>query len=78
MTNYDDRNRGALFKNERRPTDKHPDYTGEIDVEGVAYRLAGWVRESKIGKKFLSLAITPLDDQPRRAAPKHEEDEIPF
>ena len=78
MKDYDNTNRGALFKNERRKTDKHPDYTGEIDVQGVAYRLAGWVRESKQGKKFLSLAITPLDDQPRRAEPKHEEDEIPF
>jgi uncharacterized protein (DUF736 family) len=78
MTNYDDRNRGALFKNERRKTDKHPDYFGTIDVEGTEYRLAGWVRESKRGKKFLSLAITPLDDQPRRAEPRHEEDEIPF
>jgi uncharacterized protein (DUF736 family) len=75
MKDYNNTNRGALFKNERRKTDKHPDYTGEIDVEGVAYRLAGWVRESKKGRKFLSLAITPLDDQPRRA---EQEDEIPF
>jgi uncharacterized protein (DUF736 family) len=78
MKEYDNTNRGALFKNERRKTDKHPEYTGEIDVEGVAYRVAGWVRESKQGRKFLSLAITPLDDQPRRAEQKQEEDEIPF
>jgi hypothetical protein len=28
MSNYDDRNSGATFKNDRKQTEKHPDYTG--------------------------------------------------
>jgi len=70
---YDNTNRGALFRNEQRKTEKHPDYTGTIDIEGVEYRLAGWVRESKQGRKFLSLAATRVEDQRR-----DDDDDIPF
>lgn len=59
---YDNRNRGALFKNDRKaPGTKQPDYRGTIDVDGVEYELAGWVRESKKGVKFLSLSVKPGD-----------------
>lgn len=30
MTEYDNTNRGALFKNGRKESDKHPDYRGDI------------------------------------------------
>ena len=41
-----------------------PDYTGPLDVNGVPYRLAGWIKASKkTGKKFLSLAIEPKKNE---------------
>lgn len=52
---YDETNRGVLFRNEDKKTDKHPDYTGKINIEGAEFRLAGWIKTSKSGKKFLSL-----------------------
>jgi hypothetical protein len=51
-------NSGALFKNQRKDESgpNAPDYTGDILVSGVRYRLAGWVKEGSRGK-FLSLSV---------------------
>ena len=57
---YDNRNRGALFKNDQKDGDKDRDYSGTLDVNGNEYWLSGWVNTSKkTGKKFLSLSIKP-------------------
>ena len=78
-TGYDDTNKGVLFRETEKKTEKHPDMTGEINVDGVEFRLAGWTRESKNGKKFLSLAVTPKQQQEQ--APQADtdfNDSIPF
>ena len=76
---YDDTNKGVLFRETEKKTEKHPDMSGEINVDGVEFRLAGWTRESKNGKKFLSLAVTPKQQQEQ--APQADtdfNDSIPF
>jgi uncharacterized protein (DUF736 family) len=50
-------NSGALFKNERKNSEKQPDFTGTIDIEGEQFKLAGWSRVSKKGTKFISLSV---------------------
>ncbi len=67
MTQYDETNRFALFKNERKEKDTHPDLTGTINVDGVEYYLNAWTKEGKKGK-FLSGSIKLKEDKP--AAPK--------
>jgi len=77
---YDDTNRGVLFRNDRKERDAQPDMTGKVDIEGKEYRLAGWTKEAKTGKKFLSIAVTPSEEQsaaPAQAA-QDPDDEIPF
>ena len=56
MTQYDETNRFALFKNDRKEKDTHPDLTGTINVEGVEYYLNAWTKEGKSGK-FISGSI---------------------
>jgi uncharacterized protein (DUF736 family) len=55
---YDNTNSGAIFRNEKKQTESHPDYTGSINVNGVDMWVSGWLKTSeKTGKKFMSLSV---------------------
>ena len=47
---------GSLFKNDRKTTDNHPDYTGSIMVNNKEHYLSAWVKEGTKGK-FFSVSI---------------------
>ena len=50
---------GALFKNARKTKESHPDYRGDVTIEGHKYELVGWLRKSqKSGATFLSLKVS--------------------
>lgn len=76
MTEYDNTNSGALFKNDKEH-DKQPDYKGSINVEGTDYWLSSWIKTSKAGRKFMSLSVTPKEAQPKREGAPFSDD-IPF
>jgi uncharacterized protein (DUF736 family) len=59
---YDNTNRGVLFRNDRKEKDTHPDFTGSINIEGEDRWLDAWVRESKDGKKFFSISSRPKQE----------------
>lgn len=61
--NYDNTNTGALFPNDKRESDKHPQMKGSINVEGVEYWVSGWTNVSKAGAKYQSLKLTRKDQQ---------------
>ena len=63
MTDYDNTNRGVLFKNQRKDSDKHPDYTGNINIGGTEFWLSAWIKDGAKGK-FMSLSVKPKDEQP--------------
>jgi uncharacterized protein (DUF736 family) len=54
---YDNNNRGSLFKNDRKDDSKFPDYKGSINVDGTDYWLSAWIKVSKDGNKFMSLSV---------------------
>ena len=77
---FDDTDRGVLFKNDRKETEKHPDYTGSINVAGHDYWLSAWIKKGKRGK-FMSLSIKIKDGKPSPNTKRVKEDmadEIPF
>lgn len=63
MTTYDNTNSGALFKNDRKETASHPDYKGQINVNGVDYWLSAWIKPMKNDpeKRFMSLSVKPKE-----------------
>ena len=85
MTEYNNDMRGVLFRQDRKASEKAPDYTGNIEVNGHEYELSGWLRESKAGKKFLSLKVQEPRQREQKPAPRYTapveegfDDELPF
>jgi len=60
MSEYDNSNSGAFFKESEKKSDTHPDYSGSLGVRGTQCWASGWVRE-RDGKKELSLSIKEKD-----------------
>ncbi|KKL48032.1 hypothetical protein LCGC14_2329580 [marine sediment metagenome] len=91
MTEYDNTNSGALFKNDDKD-EEHPnwaDYQGSIDVEGTNYWISAWLKKSKKGVNYMSLSVRPKGSQraptpqpsqeaPPAAATDDFDDDIPF
>lgn len=65
---YDNTDRGVLFKNDRKEQDNHPDYKGSLNVGGVEFWLSAWIKQGEKGK-FMSLSVKPKDQAPK-APPK--------
>lgn len=76
---FDPTNRGALFKNERKEKDTHPDYTGSLNVDGAEFFLDAWLKTADSGRKFMSVSVKRKDKQaPPPKAPRRAEDDVPF
>lgn len=60
---YDNTNRGAMFRNKKKTTDKQPDHTGNLNVMGIEYWVSAWIKTDRNGSKYFSLAITPKQPQ---------------
>lgn len=81
---YDNTDRGVLFKNDRKEQDNHPDYKGSLNVGGVEFWLSAWIKQGEKGK-FMSLSVKPKEQKqaepqrrqppPRRGRP---DDDQPF
>lgn len=63
-SDFDNTNRGALFVNNKKENTKHPDYTGNLNVDGQEFWLSAWEKQSKAGATFLSISITPKEAKP--------------
>jgi hypothetical protein len=87
---FDETNRGAIWKNEKKTTDKHPDFTGSINVDGHDYWLSGWRRPADASEKApaMKFQVTRKDGKPQQQAapaPRTQQqkrmemdDEVPF
>ena len=77
---YDNTNRGALFINQRRETDKHPHFQGQVDVEGVEYWISAWKHKienggDRDGELMLSLSVQLKEKQGKsHRKPKAKDD----
>lgn len=74
--NFDNTNSGALFKADKQGNDKRPDYSGTLNVDGREYFLSAWLKSSKAGQKYMSLAVKPKGE--RKAAPPPPKDDVSF
>tara|TARA_Y100000401_G_C8201467_1_gene163802 strand:- start:351 stop:593 length:243 start_codon:yes stop_codon:yes gene_type:complete len=78
----DKENKGALFHNKDRKTDKHPNYTGKAVIWGKETRIAGWINETqKDGKTFSYISLKfeqPFEATNTSNPKKYTEKDLPF
>jgi hypothetical protein len=60
-------NRGAIWKNEKKERDTHPDFTGSLNVNGVEFWVSAWKRKEGAAARSpaLSFSIKPKEAQPQ-------------
>lgn len=82
---------GRLMAAQSKPSEKAPDYWGELDINikdltnaqvekgFVTFKLSGWKRRTKNGVTYLSLAVDRwVPDEARKPAQRHDDDDVPF
>lgn len=78
---------GTLHKVDKEGVETRPDYRGDLNLAGKQWKIAGWVKVSKNGDKWLSLKVEeprqkPALETPPPAPPRQREinpdDDIPF
>ncbi len=85
---YDNKNRGSIWKNEKKETDTHPDFTGTyVDAGGVEHWVSAWKRKEGAAPKAPALTFTlklkeakaqPAQGAAPRKASEDLDDVIPF
>lgn len=74
-------NSGAIFRNDKKEQDNHPDRRGDCLIDGVPYWISGWLKEGKRGQ-FLSLSFKRKDAKPEKPEKSGRiedmEDDLPF
>lgn len=64
MEQYDNTNKGVLFKEQgQKVEDWHDDYKGTIDVNGVEFWIGAAVRKSKAGVPYMKLNVRPKESK---------------
>ncbi len=75
-------NTGAIFKNDKKTSEKHPDYRGKINVNGHDLEIALWLKESAKGVKYFSASISepyvPEQNTENNTTTTEQDDDLPF
>lgn len=76
-------NSGALFRNERKETDSHPDYKGQASIDGVEYWMDAWLNVAESGKKYMAVKFKPKEQrqekpEPRQKSRRAADDDVPW
>jgi hypothetical protein len=57
MAEYDNNNQVAIWKNDKRETDRHPHFKGTGEIDGVEYWVSGWKRDPEGNPKSPALKL---------------------
>ena len=55
---YNNTNRGQIWKNEDRKSDSHPHFKGSMDIDGVEYWVSAWTRKPDANPKSPALTFS--------------------
>jgi len=72
-------NTGVIFKNDKKTSEKHPDYKGKVNVNGKEMEVALWVKQGKtifFSAAFSEPYVAPTEE--RRPVSDSIDDDLPF
>lgn len=69
---------GVLFINTQKQSEKSPDYSGSIKINGKDVKISGWIKTSKLGTKYISLAVNKPVSQKNTPQNTIVDDDIPW
>lgn len=72
MAEFDNTNRGSIWKNEKKDKDTHPDFTGSLNVGGVEYWVSAWKRKEGAAAKAPALSFSIKAKDGVRPAPERD------
>lgn len=85
MADYDNTNRGSIWKNAKRETDRHPHLTGTMNVEGKEYWVSAWAKDKNSNPKAPELTFSvklkdnqPVVEEPVVATTHADDDDLPW
>jgi len=72
---YDNTNRGSIWKNDKKETENHPDFTGGLNVNGVEFWVSAWKRKPDASEKApaLSFTVKPKDESKPASKPQQSQ-----
>lgn len=62
MAEYNNELKGVLFA-QQPESERHPNFTGKVQINGKEWRLAAWKRQSSKGTNYLSLQVSEQQEQ---------------
>jgi uncharacterized protein (DUF736 family) len=72
-------NTGAIFKNDNKKAENHPDYRGTVNVNGKEMEIALWVKQGKSGSYFSASFSEPyVKTETPTISPVVANDDLPF
>jgi uncharacterized protein (DUF736 family) len=74
-------NTGAIFKNNKKQKETHPDYQGKVNVNGKEMQIALWLKESSNGLKYFSCSFSEpyVNEEPKQVHTQIiDPDDLPF
>jgi hypothetical protein len=72
-------NTGAIFKNDNKKAENHPDYRGKVNVNGKEMEIALWVKQGKSGSYFSASFSEPyVKTETPTITPVVANDDLPF
>ena len=66
MTEYDNTNRGAIWPNKKQGNNR-PEFTGELNVNGVGYWVSAWKRKEGASPNAPSLSFQIEEKEQKQA-----------
>ena len=66
-SDYDNTNRGAIWPNDRKEKETHPDYKGSANIGGVEYWVAAWKRRPDASDNYPILKFAFEQKEQRQA-----------